>query len=70
MVLQSHGQVICPSTLIDGRAMVVATLRLPGGKGGFGSMLRAIGKDWVVLVFHPWQRFCLGVGEIDLKLMK
>lgn len=45
VVLQCHGQVISPSTPIDGRAMVVATLKLPGGKGGFGSMLRAIGAQ-------------------------
>ncbi|KAK8388541.1 hypothetical protein O3P69_020491 [Scylla paramamosain] len=45
VVLQCQGRVLCPSTQIDGSAVVVATLRLPGGKGGFGSMLRAIGAQ-------------------------
>ncbi|MPC15325.1 hypothetical protein E2C01_008111 [Portunus trituberculatus] len=42
VVLQCQGRVVYPSTQIDASTMIVATLRLPGGKGGFGSMLRAI----------------------------
>lgn len=45
VVLQSHGHIIGPSSPIDDGSTVVATLRLPGGKGGFGSMLRAIGAQ-------------------------
>ncbi|KAG0727692.1 Replication stress response regulator SDE2 [Chionoecetes opilio] len=45
VVLQRQGRLVWPSTPLDGGAVVVATLRLPGGKGGFGSMLRAIGAQ-------------------------
>ncbi|XP_045135383.1 replication stress response regulator SDE2-like isoform X2 [Portunus trituberculatus] len=45
VVLQCQGRVVYPSTQIDASTMIVATLRLPGGKGGFGSMLRAIGAQ-------------------------
>ena len=35
---------ISEDDVIPSDSVLVATLRLPGGKGGFGSMLRAIGK--------------------------
>lgn len=45
VVLQSSGHILSPSSPVPEDATVVATLRLLGGKGGFGSMLRAIGAQ-------------------------
>ncbi|XP_047492041.1 replication stress response regulator SDE2-like [Penaeus chinensis] len=45
VVLQSKGQILSSSSVILEDETVTATLRLPGGKGGFGSMLRAIGAQ-------------------------
>ncbi|XP_069170332.1 splicing regulator SDE2 isoform X1 [Procambarus clarkii] len=45
VVLQSEGRILSPTSQVFEDATVVATLRLPGGKGGFGSMLRAIGAQ-------------------------
>lgn len=45
MVLQHEGRLVFPSTPVPDNTTVTATLRLRGGKGGFGSMLRAIGAQ-------------------------
>ncbi|KAG7165970.1 Replication stress response regulator SDE2-like [Homarus americanus] len=45
VVLQCAGRILSSSSPVPEGATVVATLRLPGGKGGFGSMLRAIGAQ-------------------------
>lgn len=45
VVLQCSGHILTLESLLPNDATVVATLRLPGGKGGFGSMLRAIGAQ-------------------------
>ncbi|XP_064092646.1 splicing regulator SDE2-like [Macrobrachium nipponense] len=45
VVLQCNSQILTSESSVASNATVVATLRLPGGKGGFGSMLRAIGAQ-------------------------
>ncbi|CAL4163472.1 unnamed protein product [Meganyctiphanes norvegica] len=45
VLLQTEGRVLDDDVDIDCDITVIATLRLPGGKGGFGSMLRAIGAQ-------------------------
>lgn len=45
VVLQHEGRLVFPSTSVPDNTTVTATLRLRGGKGGFGSMLRAIGAQ-------------------------
>ncbi|XP_042865595.1 replication stress response regulator SDE2-like isoform X1 [Penaeus japonicus] len=45
VVLQSKGHILSSSSVVSEDETVTATLRLPGGKGGFGSMLRAIGAQ-------------------------
>ncbi|XP_068211889.1 splicing regulator SDE2-like [Palaemon carinicauda] len=45
VVLQSSGHILTHESSLCGDTSVVATLRLLGGKGGFGSMLRAIGAQ-------------------------
>ncbi|KAK8752176.1 hypothetical protein OTU49_012430, partial [Cherax quadricarinatus] len=45
VVLQSQGRILSPSSPVPEGSTVVATLQLLGGKGGFGSMLRAIGAQ-------------------------
>ncbi|KAK3868946.1 hypothetical protein Pcinc_025695 [Petrolisthes cinctipes] len=45
VVLQCEGRVLSANTPVPDNTTVIATLRLCGGKGGFGSMLRAIGAQ-------------------------
>ncbi|KAK4323703.1 hypothetical protein Pmani_005634 [Petrolisthes manimaculis] len=45
VVLQCKGRVLSINTPVPDNTTVIATLRLCGGKGGFGSMLRAIGAQ-------------------------
>ncbi|KAF2365398.1 Sde2 N-terminal domain [Trinorchestia longiramus] len=45
MVLQAAGHVLEPFSPLPLRDTTTVTLALPGGKGGFGSMLRAIGAQ-------------------------
>lgn len=43
--LEQNGKKLCTNVTIDGEKDVKIILRLGGGKGGFGSMLRAIGAQ-------------------------
>ncbi|XP_076050787.1 splicing regulator SDE2 isoform X2 [Oratosquilla oratoria] len=45
VVLQHGGRVLRTLERLPPNVVITATLRLPGGKGGFGSMLRAIGAQ-------------------------
>lgn len=41
----SNGKVVHPSDILQAGGVYHVTMKLPGGKGGFGSMLRAIGAQ-------------------------
>ena len=49
MILHKGRDILNEESVVSSDDIVVATLALKGGKGGFGSMLRAIGKYILIL---------------------